>query len=341
MSTTPKPSITDTIPENHSVDVLKTYWKGEQVKQDEHEANEVRKSGTYRVGSGGAVLSTGHVIGTCPRKAYLRFHGINWEERDPRDYLMMENGVWNEDIWVDVLKRVWSGIIKTEEECAIEFTLTNGTRVTGRPDVMLCDAEGKYVKGLELKNASSVWTGRDVASERSPKMEHLIQAGVYMWQTGVPFDLCYASRVKYAVPTKNWIERLFPRQGDPGSELLEYNDKGGTKALLPFVVVYPLRLTLGVVEYYLDAKWWPTPVTMGSVLQYFEGLSTMETSEDLPIRPSVLKLSGDKGYDPCNPDYCGLATICTKYESKGKTQWLDAVTVLARQLQSGKKRMGE
>lgn len=322
-----------TIPENPSVNVMEVYWRGEQAKQDAHEDNEVRKSGTYRVGSGGAVLDSGHVIGTCPRKSYLRFHGINWEERDPRDYLMMENGVWNEDIWVDVLKRSWDGTIKCEEECAIEFELSNGVKVTGRPDVMLCDKDGNYIKGLELKNASSVWTGRDVAAERSPKVEHLIQAGVYMWQTGVPFDLCYASRVKYAVPTKNWIEKLFPKQGEPGSDLLEYNDKGGTKALLPFVAVYPLRLIKGSVEYFLDDQWWPTPVTMKSVLDFFEGLVKMEEGDELPIRPVVLKLSGAKGYDPCNPDYCQLAGICDKYERLGKEAWLDAVKLLAKQLE--------
>lgn len=321
------------VPARDDIDIADLYWEGETVKQQEHDELEASKLGIYRAGSAGMVLDTGHVTGTCPRKAFLRSHGIQYDVKKRNDVLMMENGVWNEDIWVDVLSRSWQGVIKREEECGVRIELDEDIVITGRPDVLLCDADGVPMKGLELKNASSVWTGRDVASERSPKIEHMIQACLYMWQWQVPFDLCYASRVKYVVPSKTWIERLFPKQGQPGSEIMEFNDKGGSKSLLPFMITYPLRLVDGSVEYKVDDKWWPTPVNVESILRFYRGVHSMNDHDSLPNRPVVLKLSGGKGYDPCSPDYCELAATCKKYEGRSRREWQDAVMALARELQ--------
>jgi hypothetical protein len=312
------------------VDVVRLYWDGEAKKQEEHSSLETSKEGELRAGSSGLVTESGHVVGTCPRLAYLRLKQVQWEKRERSDYLMMENGVWNEDIWADVLRRSWPGTIRRESEVPVRFQLASGRWVSGRPDLVLCQDDGTPIKGLELKNASSVWTGRDVASERTPKTDHLIQACIYMWQLGVPFDLCYASRVKYAVPTKSWLEKMFPAQGAPGSELLEYNDNGGTKALKPFLSIFPLRLTKGRVEYWSDGDWRDTPVHLAGILHYFEGVDSMESRNELPQRPVVMKLNGKLGYDPCDPAYCGLSAVCQKAEGRDLRWWEDAVRAYAQ-----------
>lgn len=321
-----------TIENDLSLDPLQLYVQGEEKKQEEHETEEAKKLGSYRIGSSGVVLGDGTVTGTCPRKTYLRFHGVNWDQKDVSDFLMMEQGVWNEEIWVDVLKRSWTGKILQEEEVPVVLTLKDGTKITGRPDVVLADDDEKPLHGLELKNASSVWTGRDALLERKPKVDHLIQAGMYMYGLQVPFTLCYVSRSKYAVPTKTWIESLFPRPDQPGSEWMEYNDKGGSKALKPFLSTFPLRLVDGTVEYWADGAWHSSIIEVKRVLEYYEGVHSMREHDDLPSRPTTLKVDGSKGFNPCDPAYCPLSETCERWESKGRQAWEDAVRAYAKEI---------
>jgi hypothetical protein len=316
-----------------SLDVYDLYVQGEAEKQKEHDAAEVEKLGSYRVGSSGIVMDGGTPTGTCPRKAYLRNKGIEFDEKELSDFLMMEQGVWNEEIWNEVLSKTWPGKIRRESEVPVTFHLDDGTKITGRPDLVLCDADGTPTHGLELKNASSVWTGRDVLTERMPKVDHLIQAGLYMYGLQIPFTLCYVSRSKYAVPTKTWIERLFPKQGDPGSEWLEYNEKGGSKALKPFLSTFPLQITAaGMVQYHNDGKWHDTIVSIPKIFEWYEAVHSMHSHDVLPARPATVKVDGKKGFNPCDPAYCPLSDTCDRMEAQGKQAWEDAVRLYAASL---------
>lgn len=211
-------------------------------------ANEGTKSGTLRGGNSGIYIETkGRVAGKCQRLSYLRFKGISIEDTTASRKLMFQSGQVNEDLWMDVLNKAWHGPILTESEVPTSWTTSNGTLVTGRPDIVLCDdnsdVEGLYFDtetnawtvpasllvqgmdtvqmairratkpkvGIELKQISSVWTARDVLLEGRPKFDHLVQAAHYSWQLNIPFELWYTSRMDWH--GNPMLDRIMPKYG--------------------------------------------------------------------------------------------------------------------------------
>jgi hypothetical protein len=176
-------------------------------KADEAEGEKV---GVLRGGNTGIYIKEKNlVLGKCARETYLRYKGIQISDVDPSRKLMFEAGISNEDSWYTVLKEKWEGQIKREEEIPTSWKTSNGTLVTGRPDIVLCKDDGTPVKGIELKLACSIWTCRDILIEDTPKFPHLIQAAHYMWQVGCPFELWYTNRADFH--PNEMVERLMPK----------------------------------------------------------------------------------------------------------------------------------
>lgn len=213
-------------------------------------AAESTKSGTLRGGNSGIYIETkDKFAGKCQRLSYLRYKGISIESTTASRKLMFQAGVVNEDLWLNVLKKAWHGPILTESEIPTSWQTSNGTPVTGRPDIVLCepdsDIEGMYWDdetdtwtipgslltqgmdvvgaairraskpkvGIELKQISSVWTARDVLLEGRPKFDHLVQAAHYSWQLNVPFELWYTSRMDWH--GNQMLDRILPKYGTP------------------------------------------------------------------------------------------------------------------------------
>lgn len=239
-----------------------------------------------------------------------------------------------------------------EEEIPIEWSTTNGTRVTGRPDIVICMEERRPpvplqesykrtpVLGLELKSVHSLWVARDVLFGRKPKLDNLVQAAHYMWKLGVPWKLLYQnySQLGQGMAGNEWITKQFPRPGEPGSDYIEYTiqkkdpRKYSIKHVKQFEVVYDLRFTPdGMLQFKLeqesDTQWTDTVVTIDSIQKYFEYVSQMESKQELAPRPLTLAYDGSElSYSLCDPKYCPLAGVCDSTEKLGYSKWFEQVT---------------
>lgn len=317
--------------------------------QAEHEALEKTKLGTLRAGNAGIQLADGTFLGKCPRITYLRFKGIKVEDTDDNKEHMFAAGRGNEDIWLDKLKRGWPGKILREEEIPTKWFTQNETAVTGRPDIILCDTEGRPEAGIELKLVSSVNTAKTVLFEGHPKLEHVIQAVHYSWQLNIPFEIWYTSTVNWH-PT-DWLKKSLPNSLDPrfeehaksGNIEVGYykniksktgnmyqksisaeefakgpHGKGpnevqaGVKKILPFTVGYELKITDKSVYYRLAGsknEWTKTQVSIDGIKAYYETISQMETTDTLPAAPVNLDIHGEK-LPWDNALYCPLGDLC-------------------------------
>jgi hypothetical protein len=90
--------------------------------------------------------------------------------------------------------------IKREEELNLELVLSSGRKVTGRPDMVVCLADGTPIRGIELKSVCSLWTAIDAKVKGKPKVAHLIQAGHYSKMMNIPFEIWYTNRVEFSIP---------------------------------------------------------------------------------------------------------------------------------------------
>jgi hypothetical protein len=304
-------------------------------EQAEHDAQEALRIGNLRAGNSALMTEAGEILGNqCARTTLLRKLGIQYEETSADRLLMFGAGRLNEDFWVQKLRRVWSGRILLEEEIPTSWLTASGTSVTGRPDVVLTSDEAgtKPVLGLEMKMVSSVWTARDVRILGKPKLDHLIQAGHYAHQLGIPYKLVYTSYVDFAVA--GWMQKQFPAYGQPGSEIIEYSDlnkktgKREPKKVLPFYYIYDLSWGReGYLQYSVEGSREVTesPVRYEDIVRYYEFVDQMEATGQLGPRPLNVEADGGLGnWSKC--DYCPLLPVCNSHEKRGLTAWLDEVT---------------
>jgi hypothetical protein len=295
-----------------------------------HAEQEKTKVGILRAGNTGLLLPDGRVAGKCARLTYLRYKGITVEEADHSRELMFAAGRSNEDSWLEVLRAADPTlVIRREEEIPISWRTPSGVLVTGRPDIVIGrEVNGNFTPeaGIELKQASSLWTVRDVGIMMKPKMLHLMQGAHYSWQLNIPFELWYTSRTDFAV--MGWAQKNFPRPGEPGSERCEYNEKGEIKKVLPFVQGYELEWTSKDQLRYRpvggNAPWVYTVITKQSIISYFETVATMEASDKLPPAPVNVEADGQKGgYSICS--YCPLSATCESYKGSSVSEWKQKV----------------
>ena len=300
------------------LNLTELFWAGMSDDRDKHAAGEAAKLGNLRAGDSGAMTKGGDVVGGCHRRSYLRsLGGVEVDPPSVDRLIMFELGKANEVIWVDKIKRSWPGIIKQEEEIPIKWTTANGTNVTGRPDMVLCHADGKPVLGIEHKAICSLCTAREVSFELTPQMKHLLQAAHYSWKLGIPYRLVYTQYTDFTMP--EWSKKFFP----PGHPLVEVNEKNEPKKVLPHTTIYEISFDdNGTIQYRLeraedskpDTAFTKTVLTVSDIERYYEFISAMGERKALGPRPSPWKPSGkNKGYTDC--DYCPLANVCDQYEN--------------------------
>lgn len=212
------------------MDINQLYTLGQQIAIQQGKDREASKVGTLRAGNTGMVLESGEVVSVCAARTFLRQQGIDTGGDDEADgsrlskELMFEAGRNNEEIWTANLERAGARL-KREEEIPTSWMARNGRKevaVTGRPDMVLLGEAGEPIRGIELKLVSSLWKARSSRFQKKPSMEHLLQSGHYSWQLQIPFELWYTARSNYAV-TGDWVQRMFPKYGEPGSEDCAYS----------------------------------------------------------------------------------------------------------------------
>lgn len=339
--------------------IYKLFLEGQKKLLAKAKQEESSKLGILRAGNTGMITSEGQIIGPCLGLTYLRFKGVDVKGlEDDGDFsgiqgreLMFEAGRSNEDLWTEVLKQAWSGTILRESEIATSWTTSQGIRVTGRPDVVLCTKEGKPVLGLELKLVSGFWTAYNVLCKGQPKFNHLLQAAHYSWQLKVPFEVWYASRSDYH--TVGWISSQLPKPGEPGSDILEYTyyrlnaDQSKTKVakwqwqkltpedrtaeplkILPALHGYRIEFKPDGFLYYQDISnpketWLKSIITLDNIQRYYETIA--DGIEIVPPEPTLTKANGTKENYKAR-DYCPLGPLCCAYQ-KGKPidEWTDAI----------------
>ena len=318
--------------------VQEIFDRGMQHIEEEHAEKEKEKLGNLRGGSCG-LYQAGEFIGTCPRLARLRQKGIEVETLGYERKLMFQAGYTNEDSWVDTLTRGlqsgWS--IKCEEDIPIVWETKSGTKVTGRPDLVLFEGDAPRV-GIELKLVSSLWTARDVGFNLKPKMGHLIQAAHYSWKLDVPYELWYTSRADFAVGG-TWEQNTFPKpSGMPEwmRQRVEFGEKKDRKTgkaiptikkLLPFMQGYELRwMDRGQLQYRPIGpgtdEWTTTLITKQGIEQFYE---FVDSSTEIGPTPQNYNADGEKAnWKPC--DYCSLWEVCKKSKSSDSFEkWQGAI----------------
>jgi hypothetical protein len=327
-----------------------------QKDRDVHASGESAKLGTLRAGTTGIMSDTGDIAGQCHRKAHLRSLGMEIDPPTPDRLIMFELGFANEQVIYDQLVSVIKDdtrqlVILQEEEIPIKWTTSNGTVVSGRPDIVICERgtatrpEGEStiptpILGIELKSIHSMWTAREVLFNKHPKMDHMVQSAHYMWKLGIPYKLIYKSYSQLGQGTAGgkdgWVVKQFPKVGEPMSEYVEYNDKGGMKHIRQFEIVYDLRIdTHGRIQFRQEPRdgvedntaWTNTIITTQDIERYFEFVSKMATEQQLGPRPMTLGTDGKKAnYSSCN--YCPLKPVCDETDKKKYSyqDWLALVT---------------
>lgn len=302
--------------------------QGRQIHRQEYKAEDHKKLGFLRAGNSGVMNEQGQVAGACHRVAHLRSLGIEIDIPSDPTLIMFQLGVANEDvIYADLLHTSTpsEGLLR-ETEIPTSWFTSNGTQVTGRPDMVLTAKVGMVDEKsgaisythvpshvIEIKSIASLWTTLEVAIKKKPKVAHLAQAAHYMWQLGnVTGTLLYKQYALQAMP--DFAKFQFPRINRPGSELLEYNDKGEAKNVRPFEIGYSLRFNPdGQLEYAVEGteSWTVSVVSRQDVQRFYEFTSRITETGDLGSRPITIDPVGEeKKFSNCS--YCPLTSICGK-----------------------------
>lgn len=298
------------------------YEQGLAKLQAERASKEQQKLGNLRAGNSGVVTKDNGTIAACERVAYLRTRGVDTEPGLDKQ-LMFAGGFGNEDDWVEKLTETWTksggGLIKCEEDIPIQWETSNGSLVTGRPDLVLCRPDGTPKLGLELKQTASMWSSRNTNFKLEPTGSHLAQACHYMWQLNIPFKLVYTSRVNWTVPWK--FKKDFA--GKPAAEPQEDPFR-----VIPYIREYDLDIKDGVLYYETEGiERTRTVITVDGIREFYERAASIGTEKTLPPRPSDANATGGKAYAPCK--YCAFAKVCDKYEDKSFDDWFDHAVLIS------------
>lgn len=334
--------------------IVKDYlWGGLESLLAKDISNEKEKVGYLRGGNSGIYFEDkkkAMVAGKCQRLSYLRMKGVTVSPVDVARKLMFRAGIANEDLWYETLKETYPYKILREEDVPTSWETENGTKVTGRPDIVLLDENDKPKVGIELKLVSSLWTARDVLFEGRPKFDHLIQAAHYSWQLGIPFELWYTNRADFA--TNEMANRCLPDYGTEkfdrlkqhlemryykkvisrtgnmyGKPVEEQEFLAGRKGYSEGqYYASPLKIYPFAIGYILDwnkdtgrlmytntetMETEDTIITKDSIYGYYNFVSKMATTKDLGPRPVTLKGDGSSAnYSQCS--YCPLNNLCDK-----------------------------
>lgn len=322
------------------------YILGLKANLQKHKEAEKLKKNILRAGSTGFQGDDGTFYGSagqCPRRHYLRSIGVllDDDETDEGNDLMFGAGRSNEDEWFKNLSAGCDEDIKIlrEEETPIAWYTANNTLVTGRPDIVFLDKNTNNAKGMiELKSIQSLWTAIDVILGK-PKFVHLLQAAHYGMKLGCPANLWYTNRAIWPIKEYNveeyngelqgWAAVKLPKQGELGSECIEYIDKKDADGFIvakeakikTFIRGFQMRWdSEGYLNYRLIPvvfkgvapkvrEWIQTPITWRGIERYFDFVSRIKEGGPIGSKPKESSANGDlKSYSACK--YCPIEKVC-------------------------------
>lgn len=308
------------------------YLQGRDIEKREHEAKESTKIGTLRGGSSGCIAQDGEIYGTCHRKALARFNG-HQSEIEEISYTWFDAGYANEEAWIQKLTKSVEAMgpnyqLKAEEECPIEWEV-DGTKVTGRPDIMVFKNE-KPILGLELKVVCAVNAAVNIYCEDKPKIENLLQAAHYSMIHNCPFTLVYSFRNRSRVP--GWAERHKDKL-NLSYEKTFTNSKTGksfTKreyTIEPFTKEFKIGFEDGHIYFVRECgEKVLTDFTADGIKAYYAMIVDMSKNQHLADRPSTKDLYGAPlPYNLCN--YCPFQDACDQFENDYQS-WLDKISLI-------------
>lgn len=293
---------------------------GTLIQIEEGNLQEQSKIGRLRGGSCGMVRPDGEIIGACAATAYARYKGFNGSAVTLSKELMFAGGRANEDLWLKSLKKSYNlpgQVILCEEEIPLVWTTDNGVKVTGRPDIVLCESadmnKNEPVCLLELKQIMASYSAYNVLIKKTPMLKHVIQAAWYTYQLGCKGELWYTSRQN--ITCDAWMDHSprFPSPGQPGSEYFKYRyyrlgdvhprsgkptrhksseeeyytlkkkeRKAEVKNFLPFLQGFLLDIHGGQVYIKDDmnphSKWMETCVNIDDIKRWYNYIAELETS---------------------------------------------------------------
>lgn len=298
-------------------------WKGHEQLRKQKEEKEKGKRGTLRGGNSGAIIE-GDIYGKCPRISLLRKHGIDIP-KEPNRELMFQAGETSELSVVAVLQAL-GYTVKAQEEVGTTWQTTDGTPVTGSPDVVFYRNAGQQ-RALELKLVSSMWTAYNLLAKDKPSSDHIIQAAHYSLHTpNTPYYLTYVSRSDYHVGLYKWMDGALR-----GSTDVEWKD-GKAFKMLPFYKTYMLHWQKnGKLALISDVgRHYTTKITRQSIEAYYERIQEIERTQQLGARPTNKHVVDElDSYSPC--DYCPLKLVCDEHEDDYDV-WQDAVKLEVKKM---------
>ncbi len=285
--------------------IKKLYEEAGRLEGLAHAEREKDKSGILRGGTTGALNSDGEPVGHCHRKALIRYLG---HQKEAGSNSWFDMGIANEHLWLTKLQKSWDGQLRCEEEIPIVWDL-DGTPITGRPDIVLLDAEGGQVAGIELKAVGAVNSASKVYFTDSPKVENLFQAAHYSSQLAVPFYLIYTYHAKGPLPYYSQKEY-------------------GVKELGPFIKEFKVEIRDdGQIIYTRESgQVVVTPYTFEGIKEFYRLVIAMAAEKNLYKRFEGRDVSGNKlPYDSCK--YCEYQSNCDRFENS-YDDWIDSVVAM-------------
>lgn len=304
-------------------------------KRSDYKSQEGAKLGTLRAGSTGIMDAEYNSAGSCHRKAHLRQLGIEIEQPELHTQIMWEGGTGNESAIYDLLIGDLNPgeIILREEEIPIHWLTSNGTAVTGRPDLVVCEpvscvdeksggvtTVNRPIHVYEAKTINSVWVSRNVFLDGEPKIANLAQTAHYMWKLGCPGTLIYKQYGNQPIPIgpgerPEMFLNMFSKYKDKYADNLEIGDDGEIRHVKPFELIFELEFTgKGVLRYRRTGKgrnkWVETIITTQDIERYYQFISEMGPEQKLGgLFQTVAPDGAPKNYDECRK-YCPLVDIC-------------------------------
>jgi len=238
-------------------DAIDVFLKGEEVLRAEHNAREISKIGDLRVGSAGCMVGESRAIGKCPQTALARALGHQLPTFGSQAYF--DGGLANEEIWAKNAKA--SGVaFRCEEDIPVVHHLPSGTKITGRPDMVLgTEKGGEFTPEhmIELKACQATNSAGEKLLLNKPSADHVIQAATYSMFLGIPASLVYTSNVT-------------------GGIVNFFTKKAAGRADAPFgKIEFKLGWEDGQLYYMLGTERVNTEVTQDGILEYYHNIDQM------------------------------------------------------------------
>lgn len=310
--------------------------EGRKLKIKKKQTEDATKPPALRVGNSGCLVDTGKadvVYGDCPRKAHIRYLGIDIVA-DAMTHEIFDEGITNEDIvnelFVNGLEALGSKLtLKREEETPVAWSLPSGRLVTGRPDFVFFDGD-KPMYMVELKKKLGYYGVRNSTYECKPDTKHLCQAAHYSWQLGlIPTFLVYRSGGIYHLDSDMRRDQI---KASGITRAVEYQGARPAK-VMPHYTIYELTWKDNVLYYQSDdmKEALPTVITPEGIQAFYEATDSIIEAKSLGPRPTSKNVvPGLKaGYSPCS--YCELKEICDSHEDDYDT-WIDHVKIKTSEL---------